>query len=38
MCQSIVDHYATIARERVADEFMKWAVKSSRPGPDRRSI
>ena len=26
------DHYATIARERVADEFMKWAVKSSRPG------
>src|SRR5665213_940159 len=32
MCQSIVDHYATIARERVADEFMKWAVKSPRPG------
>ncbi len=32
MCQTIVDHYATIARERVADEFMKWAVKSSRPG------
>ena len=32
MCQSIVDHYGTIARERVADEFMKWAVKSSRPG------
>src|SRR5512143_677031 len=31
-CQTIVDHYATIARERVADEFMKWAVKSSRPG------
>jgi tRNA nucleotidyltransferase (CCA-adding enzyme) len=32
MCQSIVDHYGTIARERVADEFMKWATKSSRPG------
>ena len=32
MCRSIVDHYVTIARERVADEFMKWAVKSSRPG------
>jgi tRNA nucleotidyltransferase (CCA-adding enzyme) len=32
MCRTIVDHYATIARERVADEFMKWAVKSSRPG------
>ena len=32
MCKMIVDHYATIARERVADEFTKWAVKSSRPG------
>jgi tRNA nucleotidyltransferase (CCA-adding enzyme) len=32
MCRTIVDHYGTIARERVADEFMKWAVKSSRPG------
>jgi tRNA nucleotidyltransferase (CCA-adding enzyme) len=32
MCQSISDTYATIARERVADEFMKWAVKSWRPG------
>lgn len=32
MCQSIADHYATIAKERVAEEFMKWAVKSSRPG------
>jgi len=31
-CQTIVDHYATIARERVAEEFMKWAVKSSHPG------
>src|SRR6185369_9977996 len=27
MCRTIADHYATIARERVADEFMKWAVK-----------
>lgn len=32
MCRTIVDHYGTIALERVADEFMKWAVKSSRPG------
>lgn len=32
MCRSIVDQYGTIARERVADEFMKWAVKASRPG------
>jgi tRNA nucleotidyltransferase (CCA-adding enzyme) len=32
MCRSIVGQYGTIARERVADEFMKWAVKGSRPG------
>ncbi|MCU1336115.1 MAG: cca [Bryobacterales bacterium] len=32
MCKSISDHYGTIARERVADEFMKWALKSSHPG------
>jgi tRNA nucleotidyltransferase (CCA-adding enzyme) len=32
MCRTIADHYGTIARERVAEEFMKWAVKSSRPG------
>jgi tRNA nucleotidyltransferase (CCA-adding enzyme) len=32
MCRGIADQYSTIARERVADEFMKWAVKSSRPG------
>lgn len=31
-CQTIVDQYDTIAGERVAEEFMKWAVKSSRPG------
>jgi tRNA nucleotidyltransferase (CCA-adding enzyme) len=32
LCRTIVDQYSTIARERVADEFMKWAVKSARPG------
>ena len=32
MCRTISDHYASIARERVADEFMKWAVKSAHPG------
>ena len=32
MCQSIAGQYRTLARERVAEEFMKWAVKSSRPG------
>ena len=32
MCRSIANHYGTIAKERVADEFMKWATKSSRPG------
>jgi tRNA nucleotidyltransferase (CCA-adding enzyme) len=32
LCRSIADQYSTIARERVADEFMKWAIKSSRPG------
>jgi tRNA nucleotidyltransferase (CCA-adding enzyme) len=32
MCRTIVDQYDTIATERVGDEFMKWAVKSSRPG------
>ncbi len=32
MCRSIVDQYGTIAKERLADEFMKWAIKSARPG------
>jgi tRNA nucleotidyltransferase (CCA-adding enzyme) len=32
MCRTILVHYSSISRERVADEFMKWAVKSSRPG------
>src|SRR5260370_13824724 len=30
--QSIADQCATIPKERVAEEFMKWAVKSSHPG------
>lgn len=30
--RSIVHEYATLARERVAEEFMKWAIKSGRPG------
>jgi len=32
MSRSIAGEYATLARERVAEEFMKWAVKSSHPG------
>jgi tRNA nucleotidyltransferase (CCA-adding enzyme) len=32
MCQSIADEYPTLARERVAEEFMKWALKSGHPG------
>jgi tRNA nucleotidyltransferase (CCA-adding enzyme) len=32
MCRSIVDQYSTIARERVGDEFMKWATKAAWPG------
>ncbi|HLH42944.1 MAG TPA: HD domain-containing protein [Bryobacteraceae bacterium] len=32
MCRSIAGEYATLARERVAEEFMKWAIKSERPG------
>jgi len=31
-CRAIWHEYPTIARERVAEEFMKWAVKSTRPG------
>src|SRR5579871_283397 len=30
--QSIAGEYITLARERIAEEFMKWAVKSERPG------
>lgn len=32
MSRSIADQYSTIARERVAEEFMKWATKASHPG------
>jgi len=32
MCRSIADQYNTLAVERVGDEFMKWATKSSKPG------
>jgi len=32
MCRSIVDQFDTIAKERVADEFMKWAECGSKPG------
>jgi tRNA nucleotidyltransferase (CCA-adding enzyme) len=32
LCRSIADQYSTIATERVADEFMKWAVKGRKPG------
>ena len=32
MSRSIAHEYATLARERVAEEFMKWAVKSAHPG------
>ncbi|MEO8049545.1 MAG: HD domain-containing protein [Acidobacteriota bacterium] len=32
MSRSIAGEYATLARERIAEEFMKWAVKSAHPG------
>ncbi len=32
MSRAIAGEYSTIARERIAEEFMKWAVKSTRPG------
>jgi tRNA nucleotidyltransferase (CCA-adding enzyme) len=32
MSRAIASEYSTIARERIAEEFMKWAVKSVRPG------
>ena len=32
MCRSIANQYTTLARERIAEEFMKWAVASERPG------
>ncbi len=32
MARSIANEYSTLATERVAEEFMKWAAKSRRPG------
>ncbi len=32
MCRSIAGQYGTLPKERVCDEFMKWATKSRRPG------
>jgi tRNA nucleotidyltransferase (CCA-adding enzyme) len=32
MSRNIASEYSTLARERVAEEFMKWAVKSPHPG------
>jgi len=32
MSRSIAGEYSTLPRERVAEEFMKWAVKSRHPG------
>jgi len=32
MAQAISNQYHTIARERVAEEFTKWALKSTKPG------
>jgi tRNA nucleotidyltransferase (CCA-adding enzyme) len=32
LSRSIADEYRTLAVERVAEEFMKWAVKSGHPG------
>ena len=32
LSRTIASEYATLARERVAEEFMKWAVKGSHPG------
>jgi len=32
MSRGIAQEYSTLAKERIAEEFMKWAIKSSRPG------
>ncbi len=32
MSRSISDQYSTIAKERIAEEFMKWATKAAHPG------
>ncbi len=31
-CRALVDEYGTIAKERIGEEFRKWAEKSTRPG------
>ena len=31
-CRAIADQYSTLAQERIAEEFMKWATKSQYPG------
>ena len=31
-CRAIADQYSTLAQERIAEEFMKWATKSQHPG------
>jgi tRNA nucleotidyltransferase (CCA-adding enzyme) len=31
-CRSIADQYGTLPKERVSEEFMKWAAKASHPG------
>ncbi len=31
-CREITNEYSTLAQERVAEEFMKWATKSTHPG------
>lgn len=31
-CRAIAHEYSTIAQERVAEEFMKWAIKATHPG------
>ncbi|HEV2198903.1 MAG TPA: HD domain-containing protein [Bryobacteraceae bacterium] len=32
MSRAVASEYETLAKERIAEEFMKWAVKSRRPG------
>lgn len=32
LSRSIADQYSTLPKERIAEEFMKWSVKSSHPG------
>jgi tRNA nucleotidyltransferase (CCA-adding enzyme) len=31
-CRAIAGQYSTLAQERIAEEFMKWATKSAHPG------